>query len=72
MENQIEYQFPSEPQAYRFLNTVSHFDCEGLVVKYGQSSRHVKVKYRYAVGEFDGTLSKLDDLARELAGEEVS
>jgi len=41
-------------------------------VKFGRTDHHVSVKYRYGVGEFDSTLSTLDDLARELGGEEVS
>jgi len=54
------------------LNTVKHIDAEGLRVKFGRTDHHVSVKYRYGVGEFDSTLSTLDDLARELGGEEVS
>ncbi|WP_394224335.1 hypothetical protein [Alteromonas gracilis] len=71
MENSVEFQFETEMSAYRFLNTVKHFDAEGLSVKFGRSDHHVSVKYRYVVGEFDSTLSNLDDLARELGGEEV-
>lgn len=71
MENSIEFQFESEMTAYRFLNTVKHIDAEGLKVKFGRSDHHVSVKYRYVVGEFDLTLSTLDDIARELGGEEV-
>ncbi len=72
MENSIEYVFPSESLAYRFLNTVKHLDAEGLKVKYGRSNRCVFVRYRYALSEFDATLSRLDDVARELDGEEAS
>ncbi|WP_338517869.1 hypothetical protein [Alteromonas gracilis] len=71
MENSIEYLFESEMTAYRFLNTVKHIDAEGLKVKFGRSDHHVSVRYRYVVGEFDSTLSTLDDIARELGGEEV-
>jgi len=71
MENSIEYLFESEMAAYRFLNTVKHIDAEGLKVKFGRSDHHVSVSYRYVVGEFDSTLSTLDDIARELGGEEV-
>ena len=71
MENSIEYIFPSKPLAYRFLNTVKHFDAEELKVKFGRSDRYVFVRYRYAMGEFDATLSRLEDLARELDGEEA-
>lgn len=71
MENSIEFQFESEMSAYRFLNTVKHIDADGLKVKFGRSDHHVCVKYRYVVGEFDNTLSVLDDVARELGGEEV-
>lgn len=72
MENSIEYVFPSKTQAYRFLNTVKHVEAEGLKAKFGRSDRYVAVRYRYAIGEFDGTLSQLDDLARELNGEEAT
>lgn len=72
MDNNIEFAFPSERLAYRFLNTVRHFEAEALKVRYGRNNHHVAVSYRYKVGEFDATLSQLDDLARELQGEEVS
>ncbi|NDV90620.1 hypothetical protein GTH32_05340 [Alteromonas sp. 345S023] len=71
MENSIEYVFKSEMSAYRFLNTVKHMDIEALRVKFGRSDHHVYVAYRYALGEFDGTLSQLDDLARDLGGLEA-
>jgi hypothetical protein len=71
MENAVEFEFESEMSAYRFLNTVKHIDAEGLKVKFGRSDHHVSVKYRYILGEFDITLSTLDDLARELGGQEV-
>ena len=71
MENAVEFEFESEMSAYRFLNTVKHIDAEGLKVKFGRSDHHVSVKYRYTLGEFDITLSTLDDLARELGGQEV-
>jgi len=71
MENHVEYQFETEMSAFRFLNTVKHIDAEGLCVKFGRSDHHVSVKYRYVVGEFDVTLSTLDDLALELGGQEV-
>ncbi|WP_278384599.1 hypothetical protein [Alteromonas mediterranea] len=72
MENAVEYHFETEMSAYRFLNTVKHIDAEGLKVKFGRSDHHVSVKYCYVVGVFDSTLSTLDDLARELGGEEVA
>lgn len=72
MENAVEYEFKTEMSAYRFLNTVKHLDADGLKVKFGKSDHHVSVKYRYILGEFDSTLSTLDDLARDLGGEEVS
>lgn len=71
MENQLEYEFPAEQQAYRFLNTVSHLEAEKLNVRFGRSGHHVLVKYRYASGEFDSMASTLDDLAREMEGQEV-
>lgn len=71
MTNQLEYVFETEPDAYRFLNTVKHFDAEKLVVKYGRSSFHVKVEYSYKSGEFDSTSSELDDLAASMSGQEV-
>jgi len=71
MENQVEFGFTSEMVAYRFLNTVKHMEVDALSVKFGRSDRHVLISYRYAINEFDGTLSALDDLARELGGEEV-
>ncbi|GFD89619.1 hypothetical protein KUL152_18450 [Tenacibaculum sp. KUL152] len=71
MENTVEFEFESEMSAYRFLNTVKHIDAEGLKVKFGRSDHHVSVRYRYILGEFDVTLSTLDDLARELGGQEV-
>jgi hypothetical protein len=72
MENSVEFEFGSEMSAYRFLNTVKHIDAEGLRVKFGRTDHHVSVKYTYIVGEFDQTLSTLDDLAREMGGIEVS
>lgn len=71
MENTVEFEFESEMSAYRFLNTVKHIDAEGLKVKFGRSDHHVSVKYRYILGQFDITLSTLDDLARELGCQEV-
>ncbi len=71
MENQIEYKFPNEQLAYRFLNTVRNRDLDGGRVGLGKSNRHVKVSYRLSVGQFDTTLSELDDLARGLEGQEV-
>ncbi|WDT84643.1 hypothetical protein [Alteromonas sp. 009811495] len=71
MENTVEFEFESEMSAYRFLNTAKHIDAEGLKVKFGRSDHHVSVKYRYILGQFDITLSTLDDLARELGGQEV-
>ena len=71
MENQIEFGFASEMMAYRFINTVKNMDIDSLVVKFGRSDHHVLVSYRYAVEEFDTTLTILDDLATELGGEEV-
>lgn len=71
MENQIEYVFAKETQAYKFLNTVKHFDAHALKVKFGRTDSHVFVSYRVATGEFDEMLSELDDLARDLGGEEV-
>ena len=71
MENSVEFRFESEMAAYRFLNTVKHLDAEALKVKFGRSDHHVSVKYRYVLGAFDSTLATLDDLARDLEGEEV-
>ncbi len=71
MDNQVEFSFDSEMHAYKFLNTVKHFDADGLKVKFGRSDHHVNVSYRVAMGAFDTTLSQLDDLARDLGGEEV-
>ena len=71
MENQIEFSFASEMMAYRFINTVKNMDIDSLVVKFGRSDHHVLVSYRYAVDEFDTTLTILDDLASDLGGEEV-
>ncbi len=67
---QVEFAFESEPNAYRFLNTVKHFDAKDLIVKRGRSAQHVLIKYRYADGSFDDTAAKLDDIAREMGGEE--
>lgn len=71
MRNSIEYVFPTQPLAYRFLNTVKHFDADELVVKYGQSNHHVKVAYRVKTEGFDSTLGELDDLATRMEGTEV-
>tara|TARA_A200000113_G_scaffold96270_1_gene86106 strand:- start:467 stop:682 length:216 start_codon:yes stop_codon:yes gene_type:complete len=71
MENSVEFKFDTEMLAYRFLNTVKHIDADGLKVKFGRTDHHVFIRYRYVVSEFDSTLSTLDDLARELGGEEV-
>ncbi|AXR06813.1 hypothetical protein [Salinimonas sediminis] len=71
MKIQIEYQFENEQRAYRFLNTATHFEAQALRVKLGRSNHHVKVSYEYVDGEFDTTASRMDDLARELEGEEV-
>jgi len=71
MENSVEFRFETEMSAYRFLNTVKHMDADDLRVKFGRTDHHVSIRYRYVVGEFDSTLSNLDDLARELGGIEV-
>lgn len=70
MRVQVEYIFPTEPEAYRFLNAAKHFDTKDLIVKRGRSAQHVLIGYRYAEGSFDDTATKLDDLARDMAGEE--
>jgi len=72
MNNQVEYCFDDEPTAYRFLNTVSGWGRNGVSVKYGRSSFHVKISYEVKVGAFDSTLSDLDDLAAMHQGQEVS
>lgn len=71
MINEIEYEFDTEALAYRFLNTVRHFDAEQLKVKFGRSDRHVKVSYRVSQGKFDELLARLDDTAQVLNGIEV-
>ncbi|NMH58604.1 hypothetical protein [Alteromonas ponticola] len=71
MNVQLQFKFPSEQLAYRFLNTVAHYDAEELRVKFGQSGHHVRVDYRYREGEFDSLASQLDDLASQMEGEEV-
>ncbi|MDC8830881.1 hypothetical protein [Alteromonas gilva] len=71
MRNAIEYVFPNQPLAYRFLNTVKHFDAEKLVVKYGQTNHHVKVSYEIKTAGFDTTLGQLDDLADQMDGSEI-
>lgn len=70
MRNTIEYAFETEPEAYRFLNAVSHFDAPNLVSKFGQSSFHVKVEYDLSPNTFDSTLSELDTLAERYGGKE--
>ncbi len=72
MQVQLEFVFDTEPDAYRFLNTAKHFAAKDLIVKRGRSSQHVLIRYRYADGEFDDTAAKLDDLARDMGGEEFS
>lgn len=67
----IEYQFTNQPTAYRFLNTVSHWDVDKLVVKYGKNNHHVSVRYQPVTQGFDDTLAKLDDLASSMGGHEV-
>mgnify|MGYP004066732955 CR=1 FL=1 len=71
MKVQIEYEFQTEQYAYRFLNTAMHMEAEALKVKLGRSDHHVSVAYQYADHAFDSTAADLDDLARELGGEEV-
>ena len=71
MNVQIEYEFETEQKAYRFLNTAKHLSAQNLTVKFGRSDHHVKVAYEYADKQFDTTASELDDLARDLDGEEV-
>lgn len=70
MKTDIEYVFPSEAVAYKFLNTVRHVDIDALRVRLGRSDHHVSVAYRPVTDGFDSTLSALDDIARELGGEE--
>ncbi|MEC7689909.1 MAG: hypothetical protein VYE47_03780 [Pseudomonadota bacterium] len=72
MQVQLEFVFDTEPDAYPFLNTANHFAAKDLIVKRGKSSQHVLIRYRYADGEFDDTAAKLDDLARDMGGEEFS
>ncbi|MBO1255396.1 hypothetical protein J3L16_06830 [Alteromonas sp. 5E99-2] len=72
MKNRVEYVFDREPIAYRFLNTVSHWDVPGLTVKFGQSSFHVLIEYTVQKGDFDTTLSQLDDLSAREGGVEAS
>ncbi|MBU3023043.1 hypothetical protein [Aestuariibacter sp. A3R04] len=70
MRVEVEFIFPSQPAAYRFLNTVGHLDVNNLAVKRGKTDHHVLIGYQYTTGDFDETASKLDDLAREMGGEE--
>ncbi|MFC3093578.1 hypothetical protein DRW07_05080 [Alteromonas sediminis] len=72
MNSQVEYSFDDEPTAYRFLNTVNGWGREGIRVKYGRSSLHVKINYEIQTGQFDSLLSELDDLAGSHNGCEVS
>ena len=70
MRVEVEFVFPSQPAAYRFLNTAGHFDAESLSVKRGKTDHHVLIRYQYSANGFDDTASRLDDLAREMGGEE--
>ncbi len=72
MINQVEFEFPTQPQAYRFLNTARHLDAYKLKVKFGRSSYHVKVEYQLASTGFDNMLATLDDLAEKHEGKEVT
>ena len=72
MKNQVEYQFDQEPNAYRFLNTVSNWEVPGLKVKFGQSSYHVRIVYELQQNGFDTTLSELDNLAANENGVEIN
>lgn len=71
MENQVEYIFPSEQIAYRFMNTVRNWDLDGGRVRLGKNDHRVAVGYRYSLGEFDTTAAKLDDLAASMDGQEA-
>ncbi len=71
MNVDLQFEFPTEQLAYRFLNTVTHFDAEDLTVKFGKSDHHVRVSYRYREGQFDTIASQLDDLAARMDGTEV-
>ncbi|MDM7860617.1 hypothetical protein QTP81_08415 [Alteromonas sp. ASW11-36] len=65
---EVEFNFDSEPQAYRFLNSVKNWHQRDLKAEYGRDSASVKVTYLPAANAFDDTVSRLDDLATELGG----
>ncbi len=71
LEQDIEYRFDSEARAYRFLNTATHLDADGLRVRFGRTDHHVRIRYQPRSNGFDTTLAQLDDIARELGGEEA-
>ena len=68
MFTEIEYQFDSEPFAYRFLNSVKSWHQIDLKAEYGKDSSAVRVTYKMDRNGFDDTLSRLDDLALKYGG----
>ena len=72
MQVQIAYQFDSEQDAYRFLNSLKHWPVAEVDARFYRGADSVKVSYEYAAGGFDATSSELDDLAARHNGREIN
>ena len=71
MINEIHFQFASAPEAYRFLNELTHWSKAEVTAKLFKSSSSVSVSYEVDSSGFDYTISDLDDLAQQYGGEEI-
>lgn len=68
LNQQVEYEFEAEPNAYRFLNTVRNWQQRNLKVEYAHDNASVRVIYQPLSKDFDDTLDRLDRLADDLGG----
>ena len=75
MPRHIRYSFPSTQTASRFYNDLRSSYVAGiylLVIRRHPDNFHVQLSYEPQGGGFDDTVSKLDELADEYDGREVS
>lgn len=74
MEVKIAYTFDSDAIANRFLNDVRSGTVSGVNAKFYSNSYSVLVYYSAddLQGDFDDRTAKLDDLASQYQGREVS
>ncbi len=73
MEKQFAYQFPTAAKASKFLAELKSGYIGFCKVKRFNSDLEILVTYTYnSIKSFDDNAQKLDDLAEQLEGQEIS